>query len=420
MTLIRVRGWLLVPILLFVAGCSRDRETGPPRFLAITHAALNRLTFFDPDTRTVVGALPTQKLPHDMLVSGDRSRLYVVGSGSQSISVYALDNPELWKAAAAFLVSDSTRKQRGGKQTAEMFEEEHTDTLRDSGSTYLNRDPVQRLPAGVVRHVLTSARFPDGPAERHRSVGAMSHTSCFDCHDRSVGGKPFGPMFLPGEKELVLVHLAYRTITFLDARTLACTREIPLPLDTHYAPVEIWVDSSQTVAFVTCRNEIGERRPGLILVIDLRTGELLTSITTGIYPWHMVPDRTGRHLFVNYFQSSRIGVVDIGTRTIVDSLIVQNGPADMKVLPGTDILLVTCFYTDTLLWVNTRSGVVEHAVGVDTNPTSVETSPDGRHLYVLCGGESSLVVVDAPSFAVQERYPLLFGAYAFRFVDRTH
>ena len=79
----------------------------PDHYLIITHSALNRITFFDFASNQIVGALPTQKLPHDMLLSRDRI-LYVVNSGSQCITTYDLTKPELWEYAREFMKKDST------------------------------------------------------------------------------------------------------------------------------------------------------------------------------------------------------------------------------------------------------------------------------------------------------------------------
>ena len=57
-------------LLFLLAGCQTHQPSHlPVHFLAITHSALNRITFFDLERREVVGVLPTQKLPHDMLLS---------------------------------------------------------------------------------------------------------------------------------------------------------------------------------------------------------------------------------------------------------------------------------------------------------------------------------------------------------------
>ena len=420
------RAVLLVPILAMLnVSCQRDSSSFPPKhYLLITHSALNRITIFDLTSKKIVGALPTQKLPHDMLLSRDRL-LYVVNSGAQCITTYDLKKPELWEYAKEFIRKDSANLFSPRTPASNMLGRGQTSgggrPDRDSAAwTNLNRDPVQSIPASFAHTFLTDAHFPDAALPMHVKVGAMSHSTCYDCHDRSVGAKPFGPTFSQDSSEIFLVHLGYRKVTFLDSKTLAVKRQISLPIPAQYSPIEAWIAPDQITCFVTCRNEIGESKPGLILVLDLRDGAVIKSITAGIYPWHLLPDPTNRRLYVNNFQSSRISIVDVEKREIVDSLVVQNGPSMMKLLSDRDVLAVSCFYTDRVLFVDLKTKAIIKSVSVDGNPTSLELSPDGKTMSVLCGGESSLNVVDIAEGKVKEKHKMLFGAYAFHSVDEQN
>ncbi|GEM_PF-5416178 len=399
--------------------------------MAITHSALNRVTFFDLDRRQLVGALPAQKLPHDMLLSADQRTLYVVNSGSQCMTMYHLDEPELWRYAAAFMQKDSanlfTARRPTGNSMFGSADGPKPDTVRSDVPAHaqsaepviLNRDPVQSLPVSVASFYLTEPEFPDIARKKHEAVGATSHSACFDCHDRSLGGKPFGPSFSKDGSQIFLVHLGSRNIAVLDTRTLVLRRKIPLAVPSQYSPVEVWVGPDERFAFVTCRNEIGMSKPGLILVVDLNTGAILKSITAGIYPWHLLADPEGRTLYVNNFQSSRISIVDVARQEIIDSIVVQNGPSMMKLLPESKVLIVSCFYTDRVLFVDLESRQVKNEVAVDANPTSLELSPNGDILYVLCGGGGKLDMIDMGTRKVVDRQTMLFGAYAFHIVDMS-
>lgn len=407
---------------LINAACVRSPSAFPPdHYLLVTHPALNRITIFDLASDKLVGALPTHKLPHDMLVSHDRL-LYVVNSGSQCMTTYDLKSPEFWKYAREFMNRDSVNLYAPRTPSPNMMGREQSNTGKGASGdtaawTNLNRDPVQSLPTSFAHTYLTDTVFPEIARPKHEKVNAFAHTACYDCHDRSVGAKPFGPMFSNDSSAIFLVHLKGRNITFLNAKTLAVQRQIPLPIPAQYSPIETWIAPDQNTCFVTCRNEIGESKPGLILVIDLHEGKLLKTITAGIYPWHLLADPTGTTLYVNNFQSSRISIVDVSKQEIVDSLVVQNGPSMMTFVPGRNVLVVSCFYTDRVLFVNLGTKVVEKTIDVDSNPTSLEFSQDGKRLYVLCGGESSLDVIDVSEAKVGERRKMLFGAYAFHSID---
>jgi len=393
----------------------------PDHYLLITHPALNRITIFDLTTNKIIGALPTHKLPHDMLISRNRL-LYVVNSGSQCITTYDLKSLQFWNYARDFMKKDSLHLYTTMAPSASMMGQGHAkgESKDTAAWTDLNRDPVQSLPASFAHTYLTDTLFPEIARPMHTKVGAFAHTACYDCHDRSVGARPFGPAFTKDSSEILLVHLRERNITFLDTKTLSIRRQISLPIPVRYSPIETWVTPDQTTCFVTCRNEIGETKPGLILVVDLHDGKLLKTITAGIYPWHLMPDPTGTTLYVNNFQSSRISIVDVAKRAVVDSLVVQNGPAMMLLVPERKLLIVSCFYTDRVLFVDLETKKVEKSVDVDSNPTSMEFSRDGTNLYVLCGGESSLDVVDVASGIVRAKHKMLFGAYAFLPVDNRH
>jgi len=435
--------------LALAGGCGLLGPHAPRHYLAITHPALNRVTFYDLDANRTVGALPAQKLPHDMLLSPDGRTLDVVNSGSQCMTSYHLDSPELWRRAHEFLREGSPRDTLlgapgpamdgamhcaapGGSTDGALHgasdarapgapESDFADSLRAmmrrGAPLDLNPDPVQSLPRSVAEFHLTDPTFPDSVRAIHTLVHAFDHSACFDCHARSRGGKPFGPVFVEDGRSIALVQLAYRNVVLLDASTGAVRRRIPLALSDDLMPVEIWFEPRTSLAFVTCRNRIGLSRPGVILVVDLADGHTVRAIPAGIYPWHLVPDPQGQRLFVDNFQSSRISVVDVARQAIVDSFVVQNGPSTMLFAPGGRQLYVSCFYTHRLLVVNLASHAVERAIPVGSNPTSLLLSADGRSLDVLCGGESEIDRVDLRSNTVVERHPLLFGAYAFQLVD---
>ena len=284
----------LAAAVAIALACACQPAFGPhaPRhYLVITHPALNRVTFFDLDAGKVVGALPAQKLPHDMLLSPDDRTLYVVSSGAQCITTYHLGARELWREASAFMRRDTTRARSPGPMLPGMGagvadsgsasgvhprvavpDAAQLPVARDeaapgSGPVYLNPNPTQTLPPEVAEYHLTDPTFPDRARAPHERTRATEHRACFDCHDRSLGAKPFGPAFSQDGASIMLVHLAYRNITVLDAATLAIRRQVPLEIPAHYAPVEAWVRPGSDTAFVTCRDEIGQSRRGLILVV---------------------------------------------------------------------------------------------------------------------------------------------------------
>lgn len=282
-----------------------------------------------------------------------------------------------------------------------------------SAWTNLNRDPVQSLPSSFAHTYLTDPHFPDEAKPMHEKAGALSHRACYDCHDRSVGSKPFGLTYTKDSAEFFVVHLQGRDLTFFDSKTFTIKRRIPLPLPLEYSPIEAWISPNENICFVTCRNEIGESKPGRILVLNMNDGSVLKSITAGFYPWHILADARGEKLYINNFQSSRISIVDVARREIVDSIVVQNGPSMMRLLPDRNTLVVSCFYTDKVVFVDLATKKITKIVDVDSNPTSLEFSSDEKTLYVLCGGESSLNIIDVPEGTVKERHTMLFGAYVF-------
>jgi DNA-binding beta-propeller fold protein YncE len=376
-----------------LAGCGV--QGAPGRYLVITHSALDRVSFFDLDRRAVVGVLPTQKLPHDMLLGSDGRTLYVVNSGGQCISTYDLGSGALWRAARAFMVRDTARSARSSR-------------VRVPG--------VSALPAGIEHHHLTEPTFPERARVVHARVRATTHQACTDCHDRSVGGKPFAPVFIDGGRAIRLVHLGTRDITELDAATLEVRRRIALPIPPEYSPVEAWVQPGSGTAFVTCRDSIGRGLPGIIAIIDLASGACVKRLVPGIYPWHMVPNADGSRLYVNDFQSSRISVVDVGRQLVVDSLVVENGPAAILPIDGGRSLLVSCFYTNRALVVDLATHAVRRRMAVGSNPTMLLPAGDGARVWVLCGGESELQLLDLRSGRVVEHHALPFGAYAMKLV----
>jgi DNA-binding beta-propeller fold protein YncE len=353
-----------------------------------------------------------------MLLDPGSRTLYVVSSGSQNISAYALGTEALWEEARGFMEKDSTNPAPPTGGPATMVRTSGRPVpgkgVGSSGGMALNPDPVQALPAAVAAHYLTDPAFPEQAADGHARAGALSHNSCFDCHQRSVGAKPFAPVFSSDSSRIYLIHLAGKNLTVLEKRTMNVLRVIPLSLDGDFTPIEAWVDSSEMTALVTFRAEIGQSKPGRIAIVNLRAGEVSTVIPAGIYPWHILPTGSGHTFYVNNFQSSRISVFDLARGAIVDSIVVQNGPAMMLLVPDRNLLLVSCFYTDRILFINTVTHAIERELAVDANPTSMEFSADRRTLYVLCGGESTLLEIETAGWSTTARHHLVSGAYAMQ------
>lgn len=391
-----VRAGILLSLLAAsLAGCGFG-DRAPSRYLVITHSALDRVSFFDLDRRELVGVLPTQKLPHDVLLGADGRTLYVVNTGGQCIGTYDLGAASLWRAARAFMTRDTARA--------------------SGGRTRARPGRVRDLPPGIERHRLTEPDFPERASAVHARAGATTHQSCTDCHDRSVGGKPFAPVFVDGGRTIRLVHLAACDLTELDATTLAVKRRTPLPVPAGYAPVEAWVRPGTDTAFVTCRDSIGKGLPGLVAIVDLAHGTRVRLLVPGIYPWHLVPSPDGTHLYVNDFQSSRVSVIDVARELVVDSLVAENGPSAILPVDGGRRLLVSCFYTHRVLVLDPASRAVLRRIDVGSNPTTLLPAGDARHVWVLCGGESALEKIDLETGRIVEKHALLFGAYAMMLV----
>ncbi|MCC6651635.1 MAG: hypothetical protein IT348_10850 [Candidatus Eisenbacteria bacterium] len=385
---------LIMASVALTWGCGApDPDAAPRRYLAITHSALDRVSFFDLDRREVLGVLPTQKLPHDMLATADARTLFVVNSGGQCLSAYDVGAPELWRQAREFMTRDSARV--AGRPAAAA---------------------PRQLPGTIERHRLTSPLFPARAHAVHVRDSAFTRESCTDCHDRSVGERPFAPVFVRGGQAIRMVHMTSREIVEVDAATLAPLRRWPLPIPEHFTPIEAWVKPGTDTAFVTCRDSIGRGLPGTITVVDLASGNLVRRIETGVYPWHLVPTPDGRSLIVNHFQGSRLAIVDVAGKQVVDSIVVENGPASMLFVDGGRTLLVSCFYTQRVLVVDFATRKVTRRIPVGSNPTSLLDTGEGGRVWVLCGGESELQLFDFHTGQVAERHPLLFGAYAIQLV----
>jgi DNA-binding beta-propeller fold protein YncE len=380
----------LIMASVALRGCgarTRTRRRGTSR----SRSALDRVSFFDLDRREVVGVLPTQKLPHDMLATANARTLFVVNSGGQCLSAYDVGAPELWRQAREFMTRDSARV--AGRPAAAA---------------------PRQLPGTIERHRLTSPLFPARAHAVHVRDSAFTRESCTDCHDRSVGERPFAPVFVRGGQAIRMVHMTSREIVEVDAATLAPLRRWPLPIPEHFTPIEAWVKPGTDTAFVTCRDSIGRGLPGTIAVVDLASGNLVRRIETGVYPWHLVPTPDGRSLIVNHFQGSRLAIVDVARQQVVDSIVVENGPA-MLFVDGGRTLLVSC-YTQRVLVVDFATRQVTRRIPVGSNPTSLLATREGGRVWVLCGGESELQLLDFHTGQVAERHPLLFGAYAIQLV----
>ncbi|HEV8384455.1 MAG TPA: hypothetical protein VGQ11_06245, partial [Candidatus Acidoferrales bacterium] len=105
-------------------------------------------------------------------------------------------------------------------------------------------------------------------------------------------------------------------------------------------------------------------------------------------------------LFVDVSAADYLQVVDLGTRRVVDKIVVGMHPHGLavtrRVVAGKshDLLLVTVEETGELVVVDARSHKILGRVAVGEKPNELTVTKDGKFAYVPLQGESKVAIVE--------------------------
>jgi YVTN family beta-propeller protein len=114
----------------------------------------------------------------------------------------------------------------------------------------------------------------------------------------------------------------------------------------------------------------------------------------------------GPFAYVANSSSDTVSVIDIPTSTVVNTIAVANGPAEMATSPDGTQVYVTSPGGNTVSVIDTTSLTVVATIAVQSFPQGVAFTPDGTSAYVTNSSSNTVSVIDTVSRTVVATVPV--------------
>lgn len=292
------------------------------------HAAENRvivldsaeaqLTLIDQNTRQVVGTLPTGKEPHHLMITPDHKSLLVANSVSNSLmfvdpksgqlqgTLEGIEDPyqlgfspdRKWFATAALRLNRVDIYHYDGKNF-----------------TVAKRIPLAKTPSHLT--FTSDSRIVFVTLQDSGELAAIDLASQTLLWRMNVGKAPAGVWMTPGDKYLLVGMTGEDDVAVVDWRQHQVVKRITTGRAAHNFRT---LDDGQHVA-------VSNRVSSTISIIDYNTLTKTADIT-GLLPGpdDMEVSADHRYLWVTFRFARHVGVIDLASRTLIDTIKVGRSP----------------------------------------------------------------------------------------------
>lgn len=352
------------------AGAALGLRPEPPKptgKLYVSHV-LGGVQTRDAATGKLIADTRTGLIPHALLLSPDRSRLYVSNIGSQSVSVLDAET-------------------------------------------------------GLKLKDLLVGELPDNAA--HRKRGLKQASTCYDCHQtRSVGTSPNAMAWTPDEKQLMVTETKLRAIAWLDPDTGATIRRHAFDLPGRVTPAhllvhpdtrEIWVFhrfedflKDKTAQAHPVQPAHGGQHPSWITV---HAPDFSRELARMEMKWEVPSDTAlspdGKRLYVSFRSSNMIGVFDARERRLIDQFEVGTTPTGLAVSrDGAELYTACTFSTPPVVQViDARTGAIKVSLGLPPSPLMLALDPATGHVFGTFSGSNVVIELDPATERIVREYP---------------
>lgn len=140
--------------------------------------------------------------------------------------------------------------------------------------------------------------------------------------------------------------------------------------------------------------------PGLVSVVDLAAGKVVTTITTAFGSEGIAISPDGATLWVANNRSGSVSVIDTATREVVETFPVEGFPFRLRFSPDGSKVAISCPASGDVAFFDAKSRELVTRVPVgeegkpNPQPTSIAFSERGASLAVLCAGTGEVVRLD--------------------------
>jgi YVTN family beta-propeller protein len=191
-----------------------------------------------------------------------------------------------------------------------------------------------------------------------------------------------------------------------DVITYALGTSIPLP---HTYPYPYDATMTQDGAEVWVADASGDH----VVVIDVATSSIVTTIPVGEYPTSVAFTHDGRTALISGRDADYVTLIKTSDYSIAGTLTVgtggggtYDGPGHIALNPATGYLYAADWYDDTLYEIDPDASAVVRHVDIGSSLWQLVVDPDGTFLYVTDRSTDEVIVVDVPTLSEFYRVPV--------------
>lgn len=141
-------------------------------------------------------------------------------------------------------------------------------------------------------------------------------------------------------------------------------------------------------------------------VIDVREGKLLRTLPSGSDPEQFAITRDGKRMFISNEDAGMVTVLDIAGGKVISTIKVGGEPEGVDLTPDGRFVYVTSEEDGNVAVIDTEKLVVAKTIAVGPRPRSTGFLPDGSRAYVSAENDGSVYLIDNVKHALFKRLPL--------------
>jgi DNA-binding beta-propeller fold protein YncE len=263
---------------------------------------------------------------------------------------------------------------------------------RSSGILPLSRAAV--LLAPVALGLLALRAWPTAPRVQSITLGDLPDAVLLDPH----AGRAY------------IARAEDGTLSLLDLARGRVVRTVPIAAPGTLAALALALDPATNHLFVAT----DLARPGLVQMLDGRTGVRLASFPLGQAASALAVDARHRHVLVADDSAGTLGLLDARTGALLHAIPLGLLPLALAVdertghtfvagpvSPGMAALSVgfAGVIADVVGMLDTRTGALLHVTAVGSGPSALAVDPMTGRVFVACEGDATVRVLDARSGA---------------------
>lgn len=341
--LTRIIGYALLTSILCACDVKGKSSTTE---LFISRPATQSVIRFDAAEGKILKETVVGMLPHNMLLSQDKRKLYVVLAGSQAIAEMDVASGDLLR-------------------------------------TFLTEPvPTVRADKSVIKE--------------HAEQDAFSRSTCYDCHRGGgsakvsiIGSRPFGMVFSADGKTLFVCNSKTGNLSVIDVASGKLEKLVPLPPSgVATEPTDIALLNNQL--FVTLRPVLPSNEPGAVRRLDATTLKVLSETPTGPNAGVIVADTNNRQLFISNSETNTISRLDANGE-LMERVTVDTGPLGLRLMTEQKQMMVANYYANSISMVDladSKAQTIPLSVNGKRflNPTHISLDAAKRIAYVVSSG----------------------------------